>query len=125
MKSKVILVAAIMVGLLLTTSTVLGAGVNMQRMEWGSCGTQQSCPVKAYVNNPYNNPITVYAYLQLSVPGWYTKSFSSSKRIDPGNGYIEIPYMTEANWPKGYYNAVVTISPAEHVSSMGGRILIV
>ncbi len=127
MNSKSKWLIAIMIVLLLVTSVVSAlGGISLYHVDWGNPhhrGT--STWITAYINNNNGKSASGTATLQLSVPGWYTRTFQQSFNI-PGyakQSPVTIYFTIDQNWPTGNYKAQVTI-PSLNVDGAGGTIIV-
>jgi hypothetical protein len=115
MKSKKLCLVVILIILLLSTSIVLAEpGVSLRQVQWppSSISRGSSSTVTAIIDNFSSRSQTVVATLQLTVPGYYTRTFQATNLINPGSpgGKIVIPFAIQQDWPKGNYKANVYVS---------------
>jgi hypothetical protein len=111
------------IGLVASTS-ITSASLSINGVDWargvpyGGASSQITVYVK---NNDNYASASGTATLQLSVPGWYTRTFQTFYNVPAGKkSYaITIPFRTESNWPKGNYNACVYIEGNPKCSPKG------
>jgi hypothetical protein len=129
MKFRTIAILA-MIGLLISVATVPALGsVSLYKVNWNPMSHTRGVPgqyILVYFTNDDYRAQSVLATLQLSIPGWYTRSFQSQLTIPgnrpSGNADVEqINFILDKSWPVGNYKATVLV-PNAVTSQMSGTI---
>lgn len=103
------------IGLLITTGIVSAGSLSLKRADWNSQSHVRGYGgqfVTTYFDNYNGQPQTAWVALQLSIPGWYTRTFQQQVTIPGGAKFypVNIGFQLLREWPAGGYKAQITTS---------------